>query len=1019
MSIIYRFQSWLCTCLLVLSCTASPVAFALDPTIGLDGYRHQRWGELEGAPRYVDTLARSADGWLWIGSRYAGLLRFDGMRFLPYETADGSRLQSNSISVLRPGPDGALWIGHGSGGLSVLRQGRYHHLLTPGQSASVFAIALDADGAAWVASMRGLFRIEGERVVRVGREAGYGGAHADYVLADSAGRIWAADGAALYLREAGARHFRQVRPVRQDAMLLEAQDASIWLVLGKRFERVAPPSKRRLPAMPGSASSFQSLFDRDGNVWSGNCPVGLCVLRPGVWQRGAQFTPLGAAERFEHPWQMTSLSVLAVMEDHDGSIWVGTPSGLERLREHAVHMVPELIDRGISHPAPHPDGGIVAVRVQRLDDTASVVRVGDGKTRELPDLLATRVLDAAPDGTLVLGGGNGFERHGAAGVERIAPPPALAGSPDGVRARRLAAGNDEIWLWTGRMGAWHYRAGTWSQPPFKADRPQVVAFDAAGRSYLGLPGNRLRVVDGDTRRDYGAQDGLAVGKFSVIVPGDPLLVSGEDGLQVMSGGRFRRLEIDLPEGLGTASGVVTDAAGNRWINAERGIYRVTPEDWRRALGDPGIALRGRLFDAADGYLGGGVRHQLSRSAVLAGDGTIWFAGERGLAWIDPRKIAPNPLTPAVEVLSLSSGTRRYRAAIGLELDQGTENLQIDYSAPSLRMPQKTRFRYRLAGSAQWEQAGTRRSAFFQRLRPGTHTFEVMAINESGVPGPVTVLTFHIAPRLYQTWWFAAACVLALVLMLVLAYRLRTRRLAERIEGELLARIRERESIARALHDTFLQSVQGMLLRMHSVITRLPAGSPARIEFERVLDDAEQVLEEGRDEVQGLREGFANADAFWQGLLRDVELIFPGGAARLRLDALPGAVERLPVRLRRDVHAIVREALVNALRHTPGPVRLMAGTDRHGLALTVSDAGQGPAGLARDRTGHFGLQGMRERAAQIGARLRIDSGPAGTRVMLAVALDPDPDARAAPGRRTPRTAPGTDTDPTPAALPPVH
>ena len=1004
MSIIYRFHLWLCTTLVVLTCAFAPAALALDPAIALDGYRHERWGELEGAPRYVDALARSQDGWLWVGSRYAGLLRFDGLRFLQFETADGSRLQNNNISALRPGPGGELWIGHGSGGLSVLRKGRYRHLLTPEQSGSVFAISLGADGAPWIAGWRGLFRVEGDRVVRIGPELGYDATRAEYVLADGAGRVWATDGAALYLREAGAQRFHRLRAVRGDAMLLEARDGSVWLVLGKQFERVAPPSPRSVPFQPGSANTYQSLFDRDGNVWSGNCPVGICVLRPADWQRGGRFTPVGAAERLDQSWQMTSLSVLALMEDGDGSIWVGTPSGLERLRDHAVHMVPQLLDRGISHPARHPDGGIVAVRVQRLDGTAGLVRLENGRVSDLPDSIATHVLDRAPDGTLVLGGRYGIERHGRAGVERIALPPAVSAAADSIRPRRLTAGNDEIWLWTGRMGAWHYRNGAWTRPPVKEDQPQEVAFDAAGRSYLGLHGNRLHIVDGETVREYGAQDGLDVGKFSLIVPGTPLVVSGEDGMQVLEGNRFRRLPVAAPDGIGAASGIVTDAAGVRWINAERGIYRVTLDDWTRSMNDLGAPLRGRLFDAADGYLGGGVSRLLSRTAAMAGDGTLWFAGERGLAWLDPRKTAHNPATPAVEVLAVSSGARHYGVGMGMALDQGTENVQIDYTAPSLRMPQKVSFRYRLAGSRDWEEAGTRRSAFFQRLRPGTHSFEVMAINESGVAGPVTTLAFYIPPRWFQTWWFLAACLLAFVLMAAWAYRLRTRRLAERIEGELMARMRERESIARSLHDTFLQGVQGMLLRMHSVLTGLPANSPVRTELERVLENAEQVLEEGRDEVQGLRQGFANIDAFWQGLVRDVELILPGGSQRLALAAAPGSVDRLPVRLRRDVHAIVREALVNALRHTPGPVRLSADAGQRDVTLTVGDEGSG--GCAMDKPGHFGLQGMRERALQIGARLRIDSGPAGTRITLAIPVGPDQADQAS--RPVPPCPPSTRT-----------
>ena len=284
-----------------------PCALALDPAIGLDGYGHDRWGEQEGAPRFVDALAQTDDGWLWVGARQAGLFRFDGVRFHPYETVDGSKLQSRAITVLRPARDGALWIGHGRGGVTVLRDGRYRHLLTPAQTSSVFAIALDAQGTAWVASRLGLYRIAGEHVERIGAAQGYPNAHAEHVLADGAGRIWAADGTALYLLGPHDTSFRQVRAARTDPMLIEARDGSVWLVLGKQFEQLAPPAPRQVPPLPGRSSTYQSVFDRDGNLWSGNCPVGVCVLRPDGWQRRERFTPVAAAERLDQPWQMTSL----------------------------------------------------------------------------------------------------------------------------------------------------------------------------------------------------------------------------------------------------------------------------------------------------------------------------------------------------------------------------------------------------------------------------------------------------------------------------------------------------------------------------------------------------------------------------------------------------------------------------------------------------------------------------------------------------------------------------------------
>jgi signal transduction histidine kinase len=258
----------------------------------------------------------------------------------------------------------------------------------------------------------------------------------------------------------------------------------------------------------------------------------------------------------------------------------------------------------------------------------------------------------------------------------------------------------------------------------------------------------------------------------------------------------------------------------------------------------------------------------------------------------------------------------------------------------------------------------------------------MAINESGVAGRVTTLHFHIVPRVTQTWWFYAACALGALAGIALAYRWRTRQLAARIEDRLLVRIGERESIARSLHDTFLQSVQGMLLSMHAVMMKLPADSPVRAEFERVLVRAEAVLVEGRDEVKGLRGAFASAGEFWQTLLRDVELTVPGSEARVRL-VTPAAAGELRQTLRNDVYAIAREALTNALRHTAGTVTLHADAAARAFTLSVSDEGTGLGEFADGKPGHFGLPGMRERAVQIGARLHFESSRHGTCVILVI------------------------------------
>lgn len=979
------FLNLLCRILPALLWTVASGALALDPSAPMDGYRHERWGELEGAPRFVDTLAQTEDGWLWVASRESGLYRFDGVRFHPYVARDGSRLPDTAISVLRPGPGGTLWIGHGRGGVTLLRDGRYRQLLAASTSGSVFAISLGSDGAAWIAGWGGLFRSIGDRVERIGPEQGYGGARAEHVLADRAGRVWAVDGASIYLRASGEQRFRRVRDAGADAMLLEARDGSVWLVIDKRFERVAPPTAATIGPAPGRSSSFQSLFDAHGNLWSGNCPVGLCVLRPAAWRAGSRFTPVGAAEKLDQPWQMTSLTVLSLMEDRDGSIWIGTPAGLERLRDQAVRMDAAWYDRGIAVPALHPDGSLYVVQVSRYEGAAGLMRIENGRAVALPNSLGARALDGAPDGSLVIAGDRGIERHRPGQVERIPLPAAVSGAGPSGRIKAVTAGARDVWLWTGHLGLWHYRDGSWSSSAEARDRQAgAMAYDAAGRSYHGYRGDRLRIVDGRASREFGPGDGVDVGGVEYIDPGAPLLIAGPRGVQVLVDGRFRHLRFAPGQALGAVSGIAVDRTGVRWLNAERGIFRVEPADWARSMADPAVTVHGTLFDALDGYTGGAATTLVGRTALAGPDGTLWFAGERGLASIDPRGTGGRPPTPDVDILSLGAGQRRYAAHGRIALEEGTEDIQIEYASPSLRMPQRVRFRYRLVENGAWVDAGPRRTAFFQRLRPGEHVFEVQAFNERGVPSRISTLRFDIAPHMTQTWWFNAGAVLAGALLAIFLYRLRMRQLAARIEDRFLARVRERESIARTLHDTFLQSVQGMLLSMQAATVKLSADNPLRTELDRLIGSARGVLAEGRDEIQGLRENFGNAATFWQALMRDLDAAVPGGSLQ-RIEAIePDLLEQLgTVALSRDLYAILREAIINALQHTGGKIRLDATPDGRQLVLSVRDTGTGLGRHAHRKPGHFGLQGMRERAEQIGAKLRIRSDDAGTTVSIAL------------------------------------
>lgn len=396
-----------------------------------------------------------------------------------------------------------------------------------------------------------------------------------------------------------------------------------------------------------------------------------------------------------------------------------------------------------------------------------------------------------------------------------------------------------------------------------------------------------------------------------------------------------------------------------------------------------------LFDFLDGLPGVPAQFRPIPTALQAGDGRLWFATTSGVVTIDPDRIQRNPLPPPVSTHSLSVDGRPYRLESGpLRLPAGARNLQIGYAALSLAIPERVRFRYRLEGYDQeWQEAGTRRVAYYTNPGPGDYVFRVLAANNDGVWNETGArIAFSIAPRYYQTTWFAAACVTAAAALLWVAYLLRLRRVSRQIHDRLQERHRERERIARELHDTLLQSVQGLILRFHAVARSLGPGAPARDALDAVLERADDVMVEARDRVLDLRataRGGCLADMF----ARMAAELEAGPELSIRVSEEGNRMPIDPI-VQDELLQIGREAMLNACRHA-GARHIGIAIEQNAayLAVSVHDDGRGidPDVLDRGgREGHWGLAGMRERAARIGARLDITSGPGeGTRVEVQV------------------------------------
>jgi signal transduction histidine kinase len=339
----------------------------------------------------------------------------------------------------------------------------------------------------------------------------------------------------------------------------------------------------------------------------------------------------------------------------------------------------------------------------------------------------------------------------------------------------------------------------------------------------------------------------------------------------------------------------------------------------------------------------------------------------------------------VSIQALQAGDKPYALESGLVLPKLTRNLRFDYTAPSLTSPQRVHFRYRLEGAdAEWQDAGTRRQAFYTNLDPGAYRFRVRAVNEDGTwSANDAVFDFRIAPAFYQTLWFKALlCCFALALLWLL-YLLRLRQLAARAG----IRTAERERIARDLHDTLLQGIQGLQLRLQTWAADPLLEAPHREEMNKAARCTHDLLVDGRDRIVALRRSGSTQAGVASSLKEigcDYASLYP---ARFSVceDGEPRVVTP---DVAAEVIDIVREGLRNAFVHARADhIGLVVAWRRRGLEITVDDDGCGidEAILCEGRrAGHWGLVGMRERAHRIGGRFVIERGKArGTGLRLGV------------------------------------
>ncbi len=990
-SLLLRF-AWL---LLLL---APAPAAAVDPERHISQYAHTAWRVQDVAEDFRGPFTQTADGYFWFGTA-SGLVRFDGISFVPYAPS-GLKLPTRGFKHLLGARDGSLWIGTTSG-LARLKDGKLQWYSDPARHIGIGSILEDHEGTIWItryhvpATEGPLCRVEGNGLHCYWKSDGIPVHYGLGLTEDSAGDLWfgskvlcrwrAGSVASTYLNEIANRRDAG------DGILDVATGPSgtVWAAtdgigrdLGVRYFSGGKWASYIVPGFDGSKVNALAMHvDRNGSLWIGTDNSGLYRVHDGI------------AEHYGTADGLSGNAVHSFYEDREGNLWALTDAGIDMFRDTPV--VSYSTREGLSQTfiftvLALQDGSLWVGNGSAIDILAPG---GHSKLSAAEGLPGQDVQALFQDhrGVVWLGldGKLMVYEHGRFKEFKRPDGSSLA---EGDLSAITEDANHTIWVLTSSRGLYRVEDRSVSKvlSVSSDNRPSgFLAADHEGGIWVGTLNGTLTYYRAGQAHTISlpAPDSSFTLMDMAVDYDDSLLLSTSNGLFRWDNQHWNVLNNrnGLPgDAVFTA---IRDNAGALWLFTQRGLVKIEQSEYEKWRRQPGSKLAVEIFDRSDGARPRGTIQPAQPVAARTGDGKLWFAASDVLQMVDPRHIHRNPVPPPVHVEEVIADHKDYGFADGMRLPALTRDLEIDYAALSFAVPQKVLFRYMLQGrDSGWQEPGTRRRAFYNDLPPGHYRFRVVASNNDGIWNQQGAsLDFNVMPAWYQTTWFKLLLVVIILATTWALYRLRIRQVAHALAVRFDERLAERTRIAREFHDTLIQTIQGSKLVADDALDQSADPAKMRHALEQLSGWLARAIQEGRAALNSLRTSATETNDLAEGLRRATEecrMFSPIGAS-FSVDG--GARDMHPV-VRDEIYRIGYEAIRNACVHSKASqlhVGLKYGQD---LALSVGDNGVGipESIISGSADGHYGLQGMRERAARIGGKLRIDSSvDSGTEVSLVI------------------------------------
>ena len=989
--------------LLLLSASAS--SGAVDEPI-TTSRSHSVWDHASGFPGgHVFSMAQTPDGYLWFGTG-SGLVRYDGLQFEYIPRANSNDLSNGFVPRVETDASGQLWAAD-----DFTHLFRYEAGLLKGpvpdngrHGYAVSAANKTSDGwLLFVSELQGVVEYKhGERRVLLEPQAVPGPPTAAAETAD--GTIW------IGTAEKGLFRFR---PEKGEAFLLQVPDlkdkrvncllplANATVLVGTKqglFISRGDNSFREVSLTPGHDEILALASGLKGRIWIGT-ENHVFKVDP------KDIDAIGTVRPLEQLTVNSNTAVTALFEDRDGNLWIGEPESIERYQDSAFITYrssagsSEEGSAGSSVGLPCSNCGAIFVgsdqSVWFAPPEGGLFRISHGRVQSIEiDGLKNDIVYsiAGTAGELWVARRNGgLTRLTVEGnAVRAAPQPDAI--PDAVYSV-FRESNGTVWAGTLHQGLSRLRNGSWhsftTKDGLPSDSISVITGNDSGLIFVGTP-NGLAEFRNDRWTSYNTHDGLPPGAIeSLFLDGsDTLWIGTSRGIAFLRSGAVH-VPLGAPTALYEDILGIAEKSGWLWIATSDHILRVRCSALLKqeyAEGDY------REFGVTDGLPSvEGVKR--SPSVVLDNRGNIWFSLKQGISSLPASAFADPAFPVTIRIEGMLVDGKYVATGDHSRIPSGRHRLTFQYAGINVSNPEGVRYRYRLAEvNSPWSEPTPLREVDFTNIAPGRFEFQVAARNVDGVWNPHgSAIAFEVEPSILQTRWFQAAGMGILALLALGAYRLRVQQLHRQFNIGLEARVNERTRIARDLHDTLLQTLHGLMFQFQAVRNLLPRRpDEAMRSLDVAIDEAEGALAESRNAIQGLRSGAIAQDNLAELLKTTMqELTASADGEAPTFDLIEEGERRsLSAAAKDEISRVALEILRNAFRHS-NATRIEAEVrhDNQMLRLRIRDNGRGidPKMLKEGgRPGHWGLQGIRERAERIGSQVDFwsESG-AGTEVQLTV------------------------------------